>query len=437
MAATPLPELVEGLVRRRYAAMVARLVRMLGPSRFDLAEDVVQEALVRALRAWPARGIPDDPEAWLFRAAKNLALDGLRRRSLGARVEGELARWAHERERAEHHPSGAVGVEPGGFDEGQAVADDTLRMMFLGAHPGLSEDARVPFVLKTVCGFGNAAIASALLAKEGTIAQRLTRAKARLAGEGARFEMPPPDRLGERLETVLTVLYLLFNEGYRAHRGEDLVRVDLVHEALRLTQLLTEHAATDRPAVHALLALMLLLGARLPARTDALGEVLTLAEQDRGLWERTWIAAGFEHLRRSIGGEHLGPYHVEAAIASLHAAAPRYEETDWRAILAEYDRLLSLRDEPVARLNRVVAVAKVHGPRSALSELDELPADGPLSGYSLRLATRAQLHWALGETEQATRALAAALELPCSEPERRLLRRRLESCRAGAPPPRW
>ncbi|MEZ6015630.1 MAG: sigma-70 family RNA polymerase sigma factor [Planctomycetota bacterium] len=419
-------EAVEQVARRRYAAMVARLVRALGPAQLELAEDVVQEAFVRALRAWPASGMPDEPERWLYRVAKNLALDGLRRRSLGPRIESELGEWALARGESEGPAAPA----------GEAL-DDTLRMMFLCAHPSLPPESRSALVLKSVCGFGNAEIAAALLAKEATIAQRLTRAKARLVEEHASFELPPPARLIERLDVVLESLYLLFNEGYRAHRGEQLVRVDLVYEAARLTRLLTEHPHTDQPATHALLALVFLTGARVPARTNALGELLTLAEQDRTLWERSWLSAGMTHFRRAAAGERVTAYHIEAAIASLHACAPTYEATNWGAILREYDRLLALRDDPIVRLNRAVALAKVYGAARGLAELDALGDEGPLAGYQLRLATRAHLLWDLGAHADATRALEAALLLPCTEPERRLLERRLTDCRRQSPPAPW
>jgi RNA polymerase sigma-70 factor (ECF subfamily) len=376
--------------------------------------------------------VPDDPEAWLLRVARNLAVDGLRRRAVGERATLQLAAWERAREGDAGDGPGATEPET---DDG--ALDDTLRMMFLCAHPALQEDARVPLVLKTVCGFGNAEIAAALLAKEGTIAQRLTRAKARLEREGARFEMPRGAELDTRLADVLQVLHLLFNEGYRAHRGEELVRLDLVHEAVRLATLLTDDPSTDRPEVHALLALMLLTGARLPARSDEAGELLTLAEQDRSRWDRRWIASGMRHFQRSIAGDEPTAYHAEAAIASFHATARDYAATDWRAIRAEYERLLALRDDPVVRLNRAVAIAKVDGPRAGLAALDELEEDGPLRGYFLRLATRAQLEWDLGQHARAASALEAALALPCSEPERRLLERRLEAVRRGEAARAW
>jgi RNA polymerase sigma factor (sigma-70 family) len=421
---------VDHLARRSYSAMVARLVRALGAQHLELAEDVVQEAFVRALRAWHPEGLPREPERWLQRVAKNLAIDSLRRRALGEVVATELGDWAID---GAHAPQPRVHES----EDDDVVDDDTLRMMFLCAHPSLPQEARSALVLKSVCGLGNAAIAAALLAKEATVAQRLTRAKARLAAEGARFEMPTLEELPARQGAVLDVLYLLFNEGYRAHGGADLVRVDLVHEAVRLAQLLVSHPRTASGAAHALLALMLLQGARIPARSDATGRLLTLAEQDRRLWDQRWIGAGMLHFKSSLGGSCMSAYHVEAAIASLHACAVAYADTDWPRILAEYDRLSTLRDDEVVRLNRAVAVAKVHGPRAALAEVDALEANGALGAYGLRLATRAQLMWQLGDHDAAARALQDALQLPCTEPERRLLEARLAACCRGDLAPAW
>ncbi|MGE3172624.1 MAG: RNA polymerase sigma factor [Planctomycetota bacterium] len=418
-----LPQLVEHLFRHRYGQMVAGLVRVLGPDRIDLAEDVVQEALARALRTWPASGVPDKPDAWVFRVARNLALDALRRRRIAERAERELQRWADDADPA-HEPR-------------EGITDDTLRMMFTCCHPAVPVETRVPLVLKTLGGFGTSEIAAALLQKEGTIAQRLTRGKARLQGLEVRFEVPPPHELPERLPPVLEVLYLMFNEGYRAHRGSALVRKDLVEESVRLCALLLDEPRTAQPEVHALLALMLFLGARLPARTDALGELLTLAEQDRARWDRDWLGCGFLHFRRAIGGDRLTTYHCEAAIASVHAASADYASTDWARVLREYDRLLLLGDSPVVRLNRAVALAKVAGPAAGLDALAPLGREQALADYFLLPATAAYLHWQLGQHDRAAALFAQAAAMPCSEPEQRLLQRRLEACRAGAAAPEW
>jgi len=418
------PGIVDELFRHRYGRMVAGLCGVLGPGRLDLVEDVLQEAFARALRVWPADGVPQQPEAWVFRTARNLAVDALRRRKIGDRVEGELQRFAAQ-------------ATPDGDDDAPAFADETLRLLFLCAHPAVPADALVPLLLKTVCGFGVPAIARALLQKEATIAQRLVRAKAKLQGGDVRFEMPEVPQLHERLEAVLAVVYLVFNEGYTAHVGEHLVRSDLVGEAVRLGTLLLELPETATKEVHALLALLLLLGARCPARTDDFGDLLTLAEQDRSKWDRRWLAAGFFHLRQSIGGDVMTPFHCEAAIASVHAAAPNYEATDWPRILREYDRLMAIAPSPVVRLNRAVAVAKVHGPTAALGELRELQHDRSLVDYFLLQATTAQVYWVSGDHAAAAHALEDALESPCSDPERRLLQRRLDACRRREPPPPW
>lgn len=419
------PGLVDDLFRHKYGRMVAGLCRVLGPARLDLVEDVVQDAMLRALRTWPADGVPDNPEAWVFRAARNLAIDRLRRQKVAAKVEHELQLWA-EREALRHEPPAPA-----------EIADDTLRMLFVCAHPAVPADARVPLILKTVCGLGVQAIARALLQKDATIAQRLVRAKARLQQDEVVFELPPGKELPARLDLVLQVVYLLFNEGYRAHAGHELVREDLVHEAVRLGALLLELDTPRQRTVHALLALMLMQGARLPARVDAAGELLTLAEQDRSRWDRQWLAAGFHHFRASIGGEELTAFHCEAAIASLHAAAPDYASTDWRRIREEYDRLHALAPSPIVELNRAVAIAKLDGPSAGLAVLAPLQRDRSLGDYFLLAATTAHLHWANGDHAAAVRELERALAMPSSEPERRLLQRRLEACRRGDVPPAW
>ncbi|MCA8963851.1 MAG: sigma-70 family RNA polymerase sigma factor [Planctomycetes bacterium] len=414
---------LESLFRHHYGALVASLCRVLGSANLELVEDVLQEAMVRALRSWSEGGVPDKPEGWVFRVARNLAFDALRRTKVAARVEQELERWAH-REEVAHEPD-------------EALQDDTLRMMFACCHPAVPAESRVPLVLKTVAGFGVGEIAAALLQKEATIAQRLSRAKARLQAEQVDFEVPPAGELPTRRGTVLDVVYLMFNEGYRAHRGSELVRAELVEDAVRLGGLLVEHEVTTGPDVHALLALMLLQGARLPARIDPAGEALTLAEQDRSRWDRQWLQAGFQHLQLAMAGDRFTAWHAQAGIASVHAAAPDYAATDWRRILGHYDRLLELTDTPIVRLNRAVAVGKVHGPAAGLAALQALEASRELQAYQLLPATRAQLCWLLGDLAAAQAELQRALALPCADPERRFLERRLDAVRRGDAPPAW
>lgn len=416
MNAPPLPpDLIDGLFRHRYGQLVAQLCKVLGPGRLDLCEDMVQEAVLRALRTWPASGVPDDPTAWLFRVARNAAFDALRRQRIGT--------VAHER-LAEDRSAAAPPPEP------PAIADDTLRLLFVCAHPDVPADARVPLLLKTVCGLGVPAIARGLLLGEAAVAQRLVRAKAKLQ-QGVPFALPEPHELPARLELVQQALYLLGNEGYAAHAGSSLLRSELVDEAVRLTALLLEHDPLATPAVHALLALLLLQGARSPARCDADGDLVPLARQDRRLWDRRWLVAGFHHFQQSIGGPVRTTYHVEAAIASVHAAAPTYADTDWARILAHYDDLVALSPSGVVRLNRAVAVAKVHGAAAGLRALAEIDGDRSLADYALLHAVAAQLHWERSDHAAAAAALRMALSSSMSDPERRLLERRLAACERG------
>lgn len=416
MHAPPLPpDLVDGLFRHRYGQLVAQLCKVLGPGRLDLCEDMVQEAVLRALRTWPASGVPDDPTAWLFRVARNAAFDALRRQRIGT--------VAHER-LAEGRSAAAPPPEP------PAIADDTLRLLFVCAHPDVPADARVPLLLKTVCGLGVPAIARGLLLGEAAVAQRLVRAKAKLQ-QGVPFALPEAHELPARLELVQQALYLLGNEGYAAHAGSSLLRSELVDEAVRLTALLLEHDTLATPAGHALLALLLLQGARSPARCNADGDLVPLARQDRRLWDRRWLIAGFHHFQRSIGGPVRTTYHVEAAIASVHAAAPTYADTDWARILAHYDDLVALSPSGVVQLNRAVAVAKVHGAAAGLQALAELGADRSLADYALLHAVKAQLHWERSDHAAAAAALRMALSSSMSDPERRLLTRRLAACERG------
>jgi RNA polymerase sigma-70 factor (ECF subfamily) len=422
MTALP-PDLVGELFRHRCARLVAGLCGVLGPSRLDLAEDVVQEALLRALRSWPAEGVPDNPEAWLFRVARNLALDSLRRQRIGARIDAELQQWARREEPPTPPPEG--------------IADDALRILFVCSHPAVPPDARVALILKTACGFGVPAIARALLAKEATIAQRLVRAKAKLQAADVVFEVPAPHELASRLDLVLQAIYLLFNEGYRRHAGDELLAEDLVEDAVRLLALVLQQPSLATPPAHALMASLLFIGARTAARVDAAGDLVPLAQQDRSKWNGAWIACGFHHLRASLAGDALTPFHCEAAIASLHAVATSYASTDWTRILAEYDRLLDLAPSPIVRLNRAVAVGKVHGAGAGLAALADLDDDEALADYFLLGAVRAQLHWERSDFAAAAVALQQALAQPCTAPERRLLERRLAACRVGEAPPPW
>jgi RNA polymerase sigma-70 factor (ECF subfamily) len=399
--------LIEHLFRRQAGKMVAHLTRLLGAAHLDLAEEAVQDAMIRALQGWPFQGIPPNPEAWLFRVAQNAAIDGIRKRRLAASKEDAVL--------AELRSAALPSPEP---EVEEQFRDDELRMVFLCCHPEIPRDAAVALSLKTAGGFGVREIARAFLADEAAVAQRLVRAKRLIRERSIAMEMPEGADLEARLDAVLDVIYLIFNEGYAAHEGDALIRHDLCGEALRLGRLVAT-SSLDRPKVDALVALMALQAARSPARVDALGDLVLLEDQDRGLWDQRLISMGFHHFEKSLAGEVVSAYHVEAAIAATHARGQL-----WPIILELYEDLMALNPSPVVALNRAVAVAKVHGAEAGLAAL---PESAKLKNYYLYLAVRGHLLADLGRAEEAAAAFRAALECPCSQPERRFLLRKLDS----------
>src|SRR5881628_3654994 len=366
-------QLVEHLFRHESAKMVATLTRIFGIEHLTLAEDVVQEALGRALQTWPYRGIPENPSAWIMRASRNLAVDVIRREKSFREKEAEIARLIDL--------DGAAS-DAAIFSEHE-IADDRLRMMFVCCHSVIPREAQVALALKTLCGFSVSEISHAFLTTEAAIAKRLTRAKQKIQEAQVPFEIPIGDELTRRLDSVLHSLYLLFNEGYKASSGENLVREELCDEAIRLTQLLARHRAGNQPKTHALFALMLLNAARIPARQDDEGNLLRLEEQDRSLWEQAMIARGMFHLHESTAGAEISEYHLQAGIAACHATAIDYKSTDWGKILSLYDRLIEFDDSPVVALNRAVAVANVRGPEAGLQTLRAIRDREKLGSYYL------------------------------------------------------
>jgi RNA polymerase sigma-70 factor (ECF subfamily) len=405
--------LLEHLFRQQAGRMVAHLTRLFGPAHLELAEETVQEAMLRALQTWPYQGVPQNAAGWLFRVAHNVAIDAVRRkRTLGAKTDAivaELDRSSAARDDA--------------YLEDQ-FRDDELRMIFMCCHPEITTDARVALSLKTVGGFGVREIARAFLADDAAIAQRLVRAKRQIREGRLTLDMPSGAELKGRLDSVLEVIYFMFNEGYAAHAGEDLIRQDLCLEALRLGRLVAVSSIAE-PRVHALVSLMALEAARLPARVDESGDLVLLEHQDHSRWDRRLMALGFHHFDRSMAGEEVTAYHVQAAIAATHARATDARSRDWPTILELYDQLLALNGSPVVALNRAVAVARVHGAAEGLAALDLLANDPKLRGYYLLLAVRGHLLLELGRATEAAACFRAALNCPCSEPERRFMRRKL------------
>jgi RNA polymerase sigma-70 factor (ECF subfamily) len=410
--------LVDHLFRNRAGQMVAWLTRIFGPAHLGIVEEVVQDALLKALQQWPYSGVPDNPGGWLFRVARHGALDVVRRDSS---FQSRARQIADELQRTSDHG------QPGDW----AIEDDELRMVFMCCHPSLPMDSRVALSLKAACGFSVAEIARAFLTAEPTIAQRLVRAKRVLRDEAIGLELPHGSDLTTRLESVLEVIYLLFNEGYNAHSGDDMIRNDLCSEALRLGRLVAQAphcAASGSPAAHALVALMAFQSARLPARIDPNGELVLLEDQDRTLWDRSLIALGFAHFERSAEGPAISVYHVQAAIAAVHGRAAGPEDTRWDEILSLYDDLVSLNPSPVILLNRAVAVSRVLGADAALEILEHLEREPALSNYYLLPSVKARLLASTGDRAGAAACYRAALDRPCSEPERRFLLRRLHMC---------
>ncbi len=418
------PVLVEHLFRQEAGRIVATLTRIFGLEHLSLAEDVVQEALGRALQTWPYHGVPRNPAAWITQAARNLALDAVRReirfREKEPEIVATLEQWPQPREGA-----------GSGFPE-DGIEDDRLRLMFVCCHPDIAFEDQVALALKTLCGFSSGEIATAFLASEAAIAKRLTRAKTKIREDGIPFAIPEGAELTERLEGVLRTLYLLFNEGYKASSGESLIRADLCHEAVRLATLLVQHPSGAHPKSHALLALLLLNSARLPARLDGEGNLLRLQDQNRNLWDRAMMAKGMFHLARSASGSEASEYHLQAAIAACHCAAPTYQQTNWGQILSLYDRWVESDPSPVIALNRAVAVAEVHGPEAGLEAVANIPARFGLDSYYLLHAVLGELELRRNNPKEAERSFRRALERVEIPSERAFLSRRLRECNVPA-----
>ncbi|HEX2464565.1 MAG TPA: sigma-70 family RNA polymerase sigma factor [Thermoanaerobaculia bacterium] len=408
--------LVDHLFRREAGRLVARLVRVLGPERLDLAEEAVQDAMVQALKSWPFSGTPADPGAWLTRVAHNRAIDVLRRGGVFAAKRGDVASLIEARLERAAEPAFASEIE-----------DDQLRLIFICCHPEIPPDARVALTLKVVCGFSVREIARGFLAGEAAIAQRIARAKRLIRARALPYDVPEPAEMSARRDSVLKVLYLLFNEGYSPSEGERVIRADICAEAVRLAEAVAAHPVVTTPECHALAALLLLQGARLESRQDQDGDLLLLEQQDRSTWNRDWIARGFRHLERAMGGDRLTPYHLGAGIAACHAAAPSWEATEWRTIVGYYDRLLEIEPSPVAALNRAVALAMVEGPESGLAAIAGIADSDALRGYPLLDSVRGELCRRAGRLEEARAHLERALARAGTLPTRRFLERRLRS----------
>lgn len=404
--ASPLAGRIEAIYRQESRRVLATLIRLLGD--FDRAEEALHDAFAAAVQQWPREGVPDNPRAWLVSAGRFKAIDALRRR---ARFDASLRLLAEQLERS---PDAA---------EVDEMEDDRLRLIFTCCHPALQPDARVALTLREVCDLTTEQIARAFLAAPATVAQRIVRAKAKIREAKLPYHVPSRDELPARLDSVLRVIYLVFNEGYSASSGPELTRADLSAEAIRLGRLLLE--LLPDPEVAGLLALMLLHDSRRAARLNAAGDLVRLDEQDRSRWDRAEIAEGIALVQRALGSRRFGAYTLQAAIVAVHAEAPSAERTDWAQIVRLYDLLLHATPSPVVELNRAVALAMRDGPAAGLAVTDELLARGELPEYHLLHAARADFCRRLGRVDEAREAYRTALALAQLEPEKRFLQRQL------------
>jgi RNA polymerase sigma-70 factor, ECF subfamily len=408
-AAEQARRMVDAVYRTESRRVLATLIRVLHD--FDLAEDALHEAFAAAVRQWPRDGVPSNPRAWLVSAGRFKAIDALRRRS---RFDASQAELVHQLETA---------TPPAGMADPDDIEDDRLRLIFTCCHPALPPDARIALTLREVCGLTTEEIARAFLTSTPTLAQRIVRAKAKIRDARIPYRVPERRDLPERLDAVLHVVYLVFNEGYSASFGESLTRHDLSGEAIRLGRLLAE--LLPEPEALGLLALMLLQESRREARTDDGGEIILLDQQDRSLWDRSLIAEGSALVEQALASRRFGPYTLQAAIAAVHAEAPSADETDWAQIVGLDDVLARIEPTPVVMLNRAVAIAMRDGPAAGLAEVDRVLAGGDLADYHLAHAARADFCRRLGRLDEARASYERALELIRQGAERRFVERRL------------
>jgi RNA polymerase sigma factor (sigma-70 family) len=414
-------QLIDHLFRHETGKMVSVLTRILGPENLGLAEDVVQDSLVEAIKQWIYKGIPDNPSGWLFKVAKNKALNIVNREKYKERYITDVTHLLQSQWTAEP-------VIAHLFSE-KEILDDQLRMMFTCCHPSISPDSQIALILKTLCGFSISEIAKAFLTNDENINKRLVRARQKIRDSKIEFEVPAGKALKQRLETVLEAVYLLFNEGYSASNGEDLIRYEVCEEAIRLTEIIVMHEAIGNKAdVYALLALMQLNASRFRARQDSNGDIVTLEQQNRLLWDFKLMEKGFSNLNKSVIGEEISVYHILASISSYHCSAPDFYSTDWKSILFLYDKLIQVDNSPVILLNRAIVLAKVCGTEKALAEMEKLKDMPSLRSYQLFYSVRAEFYMEKDQYQEAITMLQKAIELTPINAEKSFLKKKLAHC---------
>jgi RNA polymerase sigma factor (sigma-70 family) len=414
-------QLIDHLFRHESGRIVAVLTRIFGSDNLDLAEDVVQDSLIEAIKQWTYKGVPDNPSGWLFKVAKNKALNIINREKYKRQYATDVVHLLQS--------EWTAGPAADHLFSENEILDDQLRMMFTCCHPSISTDSQVALILKTLCGFSIPEIAKAFLTNEENINKRLVRARQKIRESKIPFEIPAGNGLKERLQTVLETIYLLFNEGYSASAGDDLIRYEICEEAIRLAEIITHHPSVHHKSnAYALLALMQLNASRFKARQDAKGNILTLEQQNRSLWDFALMEKGFINLKKSMPGEEISIYHILATISSYHCSARDYRSTDWKSILSLYDRLVQIDSSPVVLLNRAVALSKVTGAEEAVAELEKLKNIPSLKSYYLFYAVQAEFYVEMDRFSVAGELLRKAIELAPLETEKAFLRKKLESC---------
>jgi RNA polymerase sigma factor (sigma-70 family) len=415
-------QLVDHLFRHESGKLVSVLTRIFGPENLDLAEDVVQDALMEAMNQWSYKEIPENPSAWLYRVAKNKALNIVQREKFRRKYSSDML----------HFLKSAWTAEPALdylFSKEQ-ILDDQLKMMFTCCHPSISADSQIALTLKTLCGFSIPEIAKAFLSTEESINKRLVRARQKIRDANISFEFPQGSQLNERIETILETIYLLFNEGYSASSGDILIRHELCAEAIRLAEMMSSYPGfPEKSDIHALLALMLLNASRFKARQDIDGNILKMQEQERALWDFQIMQKGLFYLQQAASAKTISAYHILAAISSYHCSAPDFAATDWKSILSLYDKLLQIDHSPIILLNRAVALSKVDGPLRAVMELESIRDEPAFAAYHLFYSTMAELYLELNEFSKAGRCIEMAITLSALKPEKDLLLRKLALCK--------
>jgi RNA polymerase sigma factor (sigma-70 family) len=412
------PLLIDHLFRHEAGKMVSHLTKLFGLNNLNLAEDVVQDTLLRAMETWKYHDLPENPSAWLMRAARNRAIDAIRREANFRNFTPELAYLLKQQE------SLSAGGEPLWFEK--EIQDDQLRLMFSCCLSELSREVQVTLILKSLCGFSVGEIARALLVSQDSIEKRLSRAKKVFQDQGRLVEVEESSEMEGRLEAIYDSIYLLFNEGYHGSQSELMIREELCYEALRLALLLADHPAGQKPLTYALIALMCFHAARLSSRVDEDGCLILLEIQDRKLWNRDLIAQGFHYFAKAAEGSQLSEYHLEAYLASLHCMAASYRETNWAQMVKTYDRLYRLKPSPIVALNRAIALAQVEGPQAGLEALDALEDEAQLEKYPFYPAARGEFHRLAGHDDEAQEYFRKALGLARSPAEMKFFEMKLK-----------